>query len=88
MSANVLDGKAIAGEIRRELRDDVAALVDSGCRPGLGVVMAGDDPVHIPNPLAVVDAVVDRVARRLWSRFSEPERRELDPMRLGRRGGS
>ena len=43
MSAKVLDGKAIAGEIRRELSADVAVLVDSGCRPGLGVVMAGDD---------------------------------------------
>ncbi len=44
MSARILDGKAIAAEIRRELSDEVAALIEAGRRPGLGVVMAGDDP--------------------------------------------
>jgi methylenetetrahydrofolate dehydrogenase (NADP+)/methenyltetrahydrofolate cyclohydrolase len=44
MSARVLDGRAVAAQIRAELRDEVASLVSAGRRPGLGVVLAGDDP--------------------------------------------
>ncbi len=41
MSARVLDGTAIAAEIRAELKEQVAAL---GFTPGLAVVLIGDDP--------------------------------------------
>ncbi len=41
MSAKVLDGTAIALEIRAELKEQVAAL---GYIPGLAVVLIGDDP--------------------------------------------
>jgi methylenetetrahydrofolate dehydrogenase (NADP+)/methenyltetrahydrofolate cyclohydrolase len=44
VSARVLDGRAVAAEIREELRAEVAALTARGRRPGLGVVLAGDDP--------------------------------------------
>jgi methylenetetrahydrofolate dehydrogenase (NADP+)/methenyltetrahydrofolate cyclohydrolase len=40
----VLDGAAVAREIREGLRGRVAALAASGRRPGLGVLLVGDDP--------------------------------------------
>jgi methylenetetrahydrofolate dehydrogenase (NADP+)/methenyltetrahydrofolate cyclohydrolase len=44
VSARILDGKKVAGEIREELRQQVEELAARGRRPGLGVVLAGDDP--------------------------------------------
>ncbi|MFH0907685.1 MAG: bifunctional methylenetetrahydrofolate dehydrogenase/methenyltetrahydrofolate cyclohydrolase FolD [bacterium] len=44
MSARILDGKAIAQEMRRELATEVAALKSRGVTPGLGVLLVGDDP--------------------------------------------
>lgn len=41
----ILDGKATAETIRREVADEVKTLVDGGARPpGLAVVLAGEDP--------------------------------------------
>src|SRR5829696_8027105 len=44
MTAQILDGKALAATIKAELRDRVAALADRGITPGLGTVLVGDDP--------------------------------------------
>ena len=44
MPARVLDGAAVAREIRESLRGRVAELAGSGRRPGLGVLLVGDDP--------------------------------------------
>jgi len=44
MTAQVLDGKAIAAQIRAELTQRVAALAEQGVVPGLGTVLVGDDP--------------------------------------------
>ena len=44
MTARVLDGAATARAIREELRPRVAALAARGVRPGLGVLLVGDDP--------------------------------------------
>ena len=44
-SMTILDGKATAETIRREVATRVAAMVDGGARPpGLAVVLVGDDP--------------------------------------------
>ena len=43
MAAQILDGKSLAASIRTELRERVAALVQRGVRPGLAVILAGDD---------------------------------------------
>ena len=44
MSATIIDGKAIAAEVRAEIRDEVAAWVGEGAlRPGLATVLVGDD---------------------------------------------
>ena len=45
MPAQIIDGKAIAKEIRQQIKDDVAQLVASGKNPpGLAVVIGGNDP--------------------------------------------
>jgi methylenetetrahydrofolate dehydrogenase (NADP+)/methenyltetrahydrofolate cyclohydrolase len=52
VSARVLDGTAIAREIREEIRNQVAQLVAQGVTPGLAVVIVGDDPasqVYVRN---------------------------------------
>jgi methylenetetrahydrofolate dehydrogenase (NADP+)/methenyltetrahydrofolate cyclohydrolase len=45
MSAEIIDGKAIAADIRREIRREIDARVDRGYRhPGLAVILVGEDP--------------------------------------------
>ena len=44
MTAQILDGKALAATIKAELKERVAALVERGFTPGLGTVLVGDDP--------------------------------------------
>jgi len=44
VTAQVLDGKALAAEIRAGLTQRVAALAERGIVPGLGTVLVGDDP--------------------------------------------
>ena len=51
--AQIIDGKAIAAEVRAGVAKDVAALVAShGLKPGLAVVLVGEDPaskVYVKN---------------------------------------
>jgi methylenetetrahydrofolate dehydrogenase (NADP+)/methenyltetrahydrofolate cyclohydrolase len=44
MSANIIDGKAVAAKIREEIRREVAELNTRGVRPGLATVLVGEDP--------------------------------------------
>ncbi|SDT23886.1 methenyltetrahydrofolate cyclohydrolase /5,10-methylenetetrahydrofolate dehydrogenase (NADP+) [Friedmanniella luteola] len=44
MTAQILDGKALAATIKAELKERVAALAERGIVPGLGTVLVGDDP--------------------------------------------
>lgn len=44
MSARILDGTAIAAEIRKDIERDVRGLIGRGVTPGLAVVIVGDDP--------------------------------------------
>ena len=43
MSSVLIDGKAIGAKIREEIKIDVERLIERGCRPGLAVVLVGDD---------------------------------------------
>ncbi|MFQ5634296.1 MAG: bifunctional methylenetetrahydrofolate dehydrogenase/methenyltetrahydrofolate cyclohydrolase FolD [Gammaproteobacteria bacterium] len=44
MTAKLIDGKAIAAEIRREIRQRIDAHTERGnCQPGLAVILVGDD---------------------------------------------
>lgn len=44
MSARIIDGKSISGEIRQELRQEVEQLAGKGVKPGLVVILVGEDP--------------------------------------------
>jgi methylenetetrahydrofolate dehydrogenase (NADP+) / methenyltetrahydrofolate cyclohydrolase len=44
MTAAIIDGKAIAAKIRGEISAEVAELLKKGVRPGLAVVLVGEDP--------------------------------------------
>ncbi len=44
MTAQLLDGKALAATIKAELKERVTALAARGIVPGLGTVLVGDDP--------------------------------------------
>jgi methylenetetrahydrofolate dehydrogenase (NADP+)/methenyltetrahydrofolate cyclohydrolase len=44
MTAQILDGKALAATIKAELTERVTALAERGTTPGLGTVLVGDDP--------------------------------------------
>ena len=44
MTARVLDGTAIAADIRADVAREVAALAARGIQPGLAVVIVGEDP--------------------------------------------
>ena len=43
MTARILDGRAVAGQIRTEVADRVRALSERGVTPGLAAVLVGDD---------------------------------------------
>ena len=44
MSAQILDGKAVAAAIKADLTVRVSALKSQGITPGLGTILVGDDP--------------------------------------------
>ncbi len=44
MTAQIIDGKQVAADMRAELKDKVARLKEQGIVPGLGVVLVGEDP--------------------------------------------
>ncbi len=50
--ATIIDGKTIAAELRKDIADEVKALRQSGKKPGLAVILVGDDPashVYVGN---------------------------------------
>jgi methylenetetrahydrofolate dehydrogenase (NADP+)/methenyltetrahydrofolate cyclohydrolase len=77
MSADIIDGKAIAARIRKALAGDAAALTAQGARPGLAVVLAGDDPasqVYVRNKTAAcAETGVRTFDHRLPSTVTEAE---------------
>src|SRR5216684_5806518 len=44
MTAHIIDGKAIAADLRAAVARDVAKLVARGLKPGLAVILVGSDP--------------------------------------------
>jgi methylenetetrahydrofolate dehydrogenase (NADP+)/methenyltetrahydrofolate cyclohydrolase len=44
MTAQIIDGKQVAADMRAELKDEVARLKEKGIVPGLGVILVGEDP--------------------------------------------
>jgi methylenetetrahydrofolate dehydrogenase (NADP+)/methenyltetrahydrofolate cyclohydrolase len=60
MAAQILDGKALAAVTRAALKQKVEALVQRGVRPGLTVIIAGDDPaskVYVRNKTLAAEEI-------------------------------
>ena len=52
MTAQIIDGKALAQTLRAQVAEQAAALTARGTRPGLAVILVGDDPasgVYVRN---------------------------------------
>jgi methylenetetrahydrofolate dehydrogenase (NADP+)/methenyltetrahydrofolate cyclohydrolase len=60
MTARLIDGKALAAQVRAELKPAVAALAARGARPGLAAILAGDDPasrIYVRNKARACEEV-------------------------------
>lgn len=60
MSAQILDGKVLADELRASFKDRVQTLAAQGRRPGLAVILVGEDPasqVYVRNKVSACEAV-------------------------------
>ena len=60
MSARILDGKALAAQVRAGVKAKVAAMAQRGTTPGLAVILAGDDPaskVYVRNKTRACEEV-------------------------------
>jgi len=58
MTARIIDGAALSQRIRTEVAERVAALAARGHRPGLAVVLVGEDPasqVYVRNKVAACE---------------------------------
>ena len=77
MPAEIIDGVAIARAVRADVARDAAALIERGVRPGLAVVLVGDDPasaVYVrAKGKACEEAGMHSVTIRLPAETSEEE---------------
>mgnify|MGYP001081671446 CR=1 FL=1 len=56
--ANIIDGKQLAAEIREQVRLDTQKLVSKNIKPGLAVILVGDNPasaVYVKNKVAACE---------------------------------
>lgn len=78
MTAQIIDGKAIAAALRRDLAADVAALAE---KPGLAVILVGDDPashVYVANKIkACADVGIISYEQRLPADATERDIRHV-----------
>src|SRR5436305_14307952 len=68
MTARLLDGAQIARDIRAEVTSQVARLRAQGIQPGLGVLIAGEDPgseIYVRNKSIACEATGIAVAEQL-----------------------
>ncbi|MEP7215619.1 MAG: tetrahydrofolate dehydrogenase/cyclohydrolase catalytic domain-containing protein [Anaerolineaceae bacterium] len=81
MTAQIIDGKAIAAEIKAEVAARVAALRERGVTPGLAAILVGDDPASISyvsiKTQDCADAGIFTETFHLPAETSQPELLEL-----------
>ncbi|MEQ1576308.1 MAG: bifunctional methylenetetrahydrofolate dehydrogenase/methenyltetrahydrofolate cyclohydrolase FolD [Hyphomicrobium sp.] len=78
MKARVIDGKAVAAEVRAQVAKDVAELrTQHGFTPGLAVVLVGEDPaskVYVKNKgLQTTEAGMNSIEHKLPAETSEAD---------------
>ena len=73
----IIDGKALAASIRADLANRTTVLTEKGHRPGLAVVIVGDDPasqVYVRNKIrACADTGIESIEYRLAKDTREEE---------------
>lgn len=77
MPAQIIDGNALSRQIRAEVAQRAAALIARGTRPGLAVVLVGEDPasqVYVRNKVrACEESGLHSVLERYPASLSEAE---------------
>ena len=77
MTAQIIDGKALAKSIRKELASRVETLAARGHRPGLAVILVGENPaslVYVRNKIRACEEVgIENIEMRLAAETSEAE---------------
>jgi methylenetetrahydrofolate dehydrogenase (NADP+) / methenyltetrahydrofolate cyclohydrolase len=77
MSARLIDGIALSRGLRSQIGERAAALAALGCRPGLAVILVGDDPastVYVRNKVkACQEHGLHSVLDRTDATLSQPE---------------
>ncbi|OGS51474.1 MAG: bifunctional 5,10-methylene-tetrahydrofolate dehydrogenase/5,10-methylene-tetrahydrofolate cyclohydrolase [Euryarchaeota archaeon RBG_16_68_12] len=83
MTAEIIDGKRIAEEVRAELRPRIAALRGRGVTPGLSAVLVGEDPASVLYVRMKAQACEEMGLRSATVRLptETPEPRLLDRVR-------
>ncbi|MFA7436768.1 bifunctional methylenetetrahydrofolate dehydrogenase/methenyltetrahydrofolate cyclohydrolase FolD [Castellaniella sp.] len=80
MTARLIDGKALAAQVRAQVAERVQALKAHGITPGLAVVLVGDDPasqVYVRNKAAACEAA-GMLSRTVTLAADTPEGELLD----------
>ncbi|MEF3313108.1 bifunctional methylenetetrahydrofolate dehydrogenase/methenyltetrahydrofolate cyclohydrolase FolD [Paenibacillus sp. GYB004] len=81
MSENVINGKQIVADIRGKLKEEIGLLAPEGFRPGLAVVLVGEDPasaVYVRNKAKACEQVgIYSEVHRLPAETSQVELLEL-----------
>ena len=76
MTAKIIDGKAVSAHIRADLKGRVEALAAKGIRPGLAVVMVGENPasaVYVRNKMRACEQVGIRSFRHDFPGDADPQ---------------
>lgn len=77
MAAQIIDGKALAAELRLQAKERAAALARKGVVPGLAVILVGEDPASVSyvtgKGKACVEAGMRSFERRLPENASQEE---------------
>src|SRR3972149_1852092 len=81
MAAIIIDGKKIAAETREKLKLQIAALGVKGIRPGLAVIIVGEDPasqIYVRNKVkACVDTGIYSEKHEVPATISEEDLLDL-----------
>jgi methylenetetrahydrofolate dehydrogenase (NADP+)/methenyltetrahydrofolate cyclohydrolase len=78
MPAHILDGKSLAAQVRAGVKEQVSHLAQRGIRPGLSVILAGEDPaskVYVRNKVRACEET--GVASQLFAYPSSVSEAEL-----------
>ncbi len=76
MTAQIIDGKALAEELRQSFKARVEALAEKGQRPGLAVILVGEDAasqVYVRNKVNACQAIGMHSEKIIYDAAVDPE---------------